>query len=583
MNKNFVKKRTARSLNEIGKIIFVFGIVLTLSNCSQDISEDVQDRIADTIVVNGDVKTVDPAMSSAEAFAIKDGRFLAVGSSAEIRKLAGENTQVIDAQGATVTPGFSDAHIHLTSGMALAMGVNLSDVVSKDEWIRIIEEKTATLNEGDWVLGGGWNHELSDGNLPTKEMLDAVSPNNPVFLFDIDHHSYWVNSKAIELAGITKDTEVPDSGEILFDPLTGAPTGILKEGASATITNLPGYKAASAPAIGIPLAILLANSYGITSIHDLSVDSDIRVNLAVSGELTMRIWSGRFAHLADADFPGYAAERDAVKMRLAASGHTDRGPTFEHGYTKLYADGVLSTYTALMKRPYSDRPEVDPEAIMNEDLLLRRVKESHEQGFPVAIHAIGDRGVQMSLDAFEEAGHPEGMLPDRIEHIEVATPDDVARFKSLGIAASMQPIHATCCVGDYVMSRVGEERIPNVYSWRRMLDHGIHLSLSSDWSTSPLNPLEHIAMAMKRETNIDGTMSRWDDARQALTFEEALYAYTQSSADLTPWGDQIGSITIGKWADFVIMDTKIDVSDADSVVAANVLSTYLAGETIYQK
>ena len=189
----------------------------------------------------------------------------------------------------------------------------------------------------------------------------------------------------------------------------------------------------------------------------------------------------------------------------------------------------------------------------------------------------------MSLDAFEKAGHPEGMLPDRIEHIEVATPDDVARFKSLGIAASMQPIHATCCVGDYVISRVGEERMPNVYNWRRMLDNGIQLSLSSDWGTSPLNPLEHIAMAMKRETKIGRMMTRWDDARQALTFEEALYAYIQSSADLTPWGDQIGSITVGKWADFVIMDTKMDVSDADSVVAAKVLSTYLAGDPIYRK
>lgn len=583
MDTSIKKMRIARILYVIGKIIFVFGIVLTLSNCSQDISEDVQDRIADIIVVNGDVKTVDPAMKYAEAFAIKDGRFLAVGSSAEIRKLAGDNTQVIDAKGATVTPGFIDGHIHLTSGMALATGVNLSDVVSKDEWIQIIAEKIATLKEGEWVLGGGWNHALSDGILPTKEMLDAVAPNNPVFLFDIDHHTFWINSKAIELAGITEDTEVPEGGEILFDSMTGELTGILKEGAQESITSLTGYKAASAPAIGIPAAIALANSYGITSIHDLSADKDVRVDLAVRGELTMRIWSGRFAHLADADLSEYAAERDAVKKRLAASGHEDKGPIFEHGYTKLMVDGVLSTYTALMKRPYSDNAKANPEAIMNEDILLRRVKESHDHGFPVAIHAIGDRGVQMSLDAFEKAGHPEGMLPDRIEHIEVATPDDVARFKSLGIAASMQPIHATCCVGDYVISRVGEERMPNVYNWRRMLDNGIQLSLSSDWGTSPLNPLEHIAMAMKRETKIGRMMTRWDDARQALTFEEALYAYIQSSADLTPWGDQIGNITVGKWADFVIMDTKMDVSDADSVVAATVLSTYLAGDPIYQK
>jgi predicted amidohydrolase YtcJ len=187
-------------------------------------------------------------------------------------------------------------------------------------------------------------------------------------------------------------------------------------------------------------------------------------------------------------------------------------------------DGVLSTRTALMKAPYDDNAKANPDAIMNEDILLRYVNESHENGFPVAIHAIGDRAVQMALDAFEKAGHPEGMLPDRVEHIEVVTPDDVERFKFLGVVASMQPIHATCCVGDYVISRIGEERMPNAYAWRRMLDNGIQLSLSSDWPTSPLNPLEHIASAMKRETKIDGTMGRCEPGPDVCRSALCLYS-----------------------------------------------------------
>lgn len=575
---NFSQTYTKRS----GLICALVGAMFTLGGCDDRPGTAEVSQTADIIVINADIRTLDPEQPKAEAFAVLDGHFQALGSTEDMRKLAGPKTQIINAGGATVTPGFVDAHTHLMSGVSLATGVDLTGIASKDEWLRIVADKVTALEDGAWLLGGGWNHALSDGILPSRQMLDAVSPNNPVFLYDIDGHTVWANSKALELAGITADSEVPDGGEIVIDPATGEPTGILKEGASQLIRGLESFKAAQDPSVGVLAVIAMANRYGITSVHDMSRNNGVYVDLAENGELNLRIWSGTIATGPQRPAAAYAAERELTKQRLAASMAKDRGPIFQHGYTKLIVDGVLSTYTALMKEPYSDNADANPIAIMSEDDLVERIRDAHEHGFPVAIHAIGDRGVQMALNAFERAGHPSGMLADRIEHIEVVTPDDVARFKDLGIVASMQPIHATCCVGDYVISRIGEERMPNAYAWRRMLDSGVQLSLSSDWPTSPINPLEHIANAMLRETKMNGETKPWDKG-QSLTFDEALYAYIQSSANLSPWGSQIGSITVGKWADFVIFDAAIDDGDAKNIAALDVRSTYLAGGLVYQK
>jgi predicted amidohydrolase YtcJ len=529
---------------------------------------------------------VDSTQSTAQAFAVLDGKFVAVGNTDEIRTLAGDNTEILDVSGVTVTPGLIDSHTHLVIGSGLAVGVDLTDIEDKDEWLRIIRDKAQSIPEGNWILGGAWNHNLSDGVLPTKEMLDSVAPNHPVWLRDIDGHSGWANSLAIELAGVTADSAVPPGGEILINPETGEPTGIFLETAGYVFNDAPGMAEATDTVTGIRAAVRMANRLGITSVHDMSANYDAYLEVLESGDLTLRIWEGdrprpAEGETADDALARSAAERDRVKQRVRASGQeATRGPLFEIGFIKLIIDGVLSTRTALMKEPYADDPHVTVEPFSSKEELHDMIAASHRQNFPVAVHAIGDLGVSWVLDGFEKYPERPGGLPNRVEHIEVVTPDDVERFASLGIAAAMQPHHATCCVGDYVVDRLGRDRVPNAYVWRSMLDNDVPLVLGADWPTSPLNPMIQIADTIHRETRIDGVVRPWDEG-QSLTFAEALHGYTRAGAEMTAWSEQIGSIEIGKWADFVILDGRIPDDIDRSVEATQVTATYLAGEKVY--
>jgi len=565
------------------KLFLVFAASLAIAcSSARDSTETIQ--TADLIVINADVYTSDVGQPRAEAFAVHDGKLLLVGADEDVRALAADHTEIIDANGATVLPGFVDGHTHLVSGAGLATGVDLSEIEDKSEWLRIIAEKAATVPDGDWILGGAWDQNLSDGILPTKEMLDSAAPNNPVLLRDIDGHSYWANSLAIELAEVTADTRVPRGGEIVVSPETGEPTGVFKERALELFDNAPGMSEATDPEAGIRSAIALVNSLGITTVHDMSEDLDAFLSVVESTDLTLRIWRG--ARRQDAEYPreefvALAQERERIRKLVAATGLTEtKGPLFELGYVKFMVDGVLSGYTAVMKEPYADNPEADPAPQTTRDELIKLVGDAHGNGLAVAIHAIGDRAVSWSLDAFAASPSKPGMLPDRIEHIEVVTPDDVERFRSLGIVASMQPHHANCCVGNYVIDRIGRQRLPNAYVWRSMLDHGVALVLGSDWPTSPMNPLVQIRDTIRRETRLDGVVQPWD-AGNTLTFEEALYGYTQAGANMTSWRGQIGSISAGKWADFVILHAKLATPVDRSLASAQVAATYLAGTKVY--
>jgi predicted amidohydrolase YtcJ len=541
----------------------------------------------DLVVINADVYTSDQERPRAGAFAVDEGRFIAIGDDVEIRKLAGKATRIVDAEGNTVIPGLIDGHTHLVSGSSLATGVDLSEIEDKAEWLRIIADKAEELADGEWILGGAWDHNLSDGVLPTREMLDRVAPDNPVLLRDIDGHSQWANSLAIELAGITADMPVPTGVEIVVDPDSGEMTGVFKEG-GALFAGAPGLAEARDAEAGIRATIALANSLGITSVHDMSGNHDAFLSVMADGDLTLRVWQGYLGgRYSDADTQGYAeqaaAERERVRRRVEELDiEAGMGPLFELGYIKLMVDGVLSTYTALMNEPYSDNPDAHPEPFIGRDKLSAMVGAAHDNGFPVAVHAIGDQAVSWVLDAVAANPRPSGSLPDRIEHIEVVTPEDVSRFARLGVVASMQPHHATCCVGNYVIDRIGRERLPNAYVWRAMLDNDVPLVLGSDWSTSPFNPLIQIADTMHRETRIDGVVRPWDEGR-TLSFREALTAYTATPASVTAWAGEIGSITVGKWADFVILDERLPVRVDRSIEDRRVTATFLAGRQVYPR
>ena len=534
------------------------------------------------IVINADVRTSDKSNERASAFAVKDSKFIAVGNNEDVLDMAGDSTKVIDANGNTVVPGFIDSHTHLSSGVKIVTGINLSGIREKAVWLEMIKERVKSMQPGEWLLGGRWDYTFENKGYPTRWELDAVAPNNPVALSDIDGHSMWINTVAMELSGIEADSEVPMGGQIVLNE-DGIPTGILLEGAMELVWNNDSYIRDSDLARNeIQQVIDYATSLGITSVHDMS--SRIELNkykeLTADQKLNLRVFWGehsKFSQEAD------STNQDNLVYELIDQYkvHDDElGPMIEYGFIKYVIDGVLSTHTAALVDPYTDRPDVIGEPFYIQNELNFLVKRANSYGMPVAIHAIGDRGVQMALNAFEYSNHLD--LANRVEHVEVIQPGTVERFRELKVTASMQPNHGTGVIGKYITPRIGEEREQFAYVWNDFLKGGVRLALSSDFATSPFSPLVQLFDAVFRESPSGLYDGAWYP-EQRISFDEALYAYTQIGADLSGWGDQIGSITEGKWADFVILDQRLSDPVGRELKDTSVSKTFFAGNEVYTK
>ena len=535
------------------------------------------------IVINADIRTADPIRMRASAFAVEDGKFTAVGTNEEISKLIDSNTRVLDAEGKSILPGFIDSHTHLSSGTKIVTGINLTSIREKSVWLEMIAERVKTMEPGEWLLGGRWDYTFENKGLPTRWELDEVSPNNPVALSDIDGHSMWVNSLAIKKANIRANSKVPMGGQILLDEFTGAPNGILLEGAMELIWDAPTYiRDSNLAADKIEQVLDYANSFGITSVHDMSssIELDKYKDLALNKKLYVRIFWGQHSKFSQED--DSTSDQNKIKQLLKQYKVHDEdfGPMIEYGFIKYVIDGVLSTHTAALIDPYSDQPEIIGEPFYIQGEINRLVKRANRIGMPVAIHAIGDRGVKMALNAFEFSGNTS--LANRIEHIEIIEPKDIERFKRLKVTASMQPNHGTGVIGKYITPRVGIEREKFTYVWNDFLKSEVRLALSSDFATSPFSPLVQLADAVFRESPTGLYDGPWYP-EQALSFEDALYAYTQVGADLAGWGDQIGSISVGKYADFVILDQTLSIPVGRELKATTVAKTYFAGQLVFSK
>ena len=536
----------------------------------------------DVIVINADVRTSDKSNGRASAFAVKDSKFIAVGNTETILSMAGDSTKIIDANGSTVVPGFIDSHTHLSSGAKIVTGINLSEIREKAVWLEMIKERVKTMQPGEWLLGGRWDYTFENKGYPTRWELDAVAPNNPVALSDIDGHSMWVNTMAIELSGIEADSEVPMGGQIVLNE-EGVPTGILLEGAMELVWQNESYVRDSDLARNeIEQVIDYATSLGITSVHDMS--SRIELNkykeLAADQKLNLRIFWGEHSKFSQEDD---STNQNNLIYQLIDQYkvHDDElGPMIEYGFIKYVIDGVLSTHTAALVDPYTDRPDVIGEPFYIQNELNFLVKRANSLGMPVAIHAIGDRGVQMALNAFEFSNHLN--LANRVEHVEVIQPGTVERFRELNVTASMQPNHGTGVIGKYITPRIGSEREKFAYVWNDFLKGGVRLALSSDFATSPFSPLVQLFDAVFRESPSGLYDGAWYP-EQRISFDEALYAYTQIGADLSGWGEEIGSITKGKWADFVILDQRLNDPVGRELKDTLVSSTFFAGKEVYSK
>lgn len=570
-------------------LISTMAAAMVLAGCSAEngTQYDAGAAAPDLIVINGDIYTSDSAAPRVEAFAVSGGKFMAVGSTAEIGALAGEATRIIDAAGRTVTPGFVDGHSHMTGNSPYVAGVDLAYVAEKSEWLKMIAEADARLPQGEWLVGGSWDHTLTDSVYPTKQMLDSVLPDRPAYLRHIDGHYAWVNSKALEMAGVTAETEAPPGGEVVVDPETGETTGILLEGAQMLVARIIPDRSNEQRQQGLAEMYDYANSFGITGLHQMGGLDDY-LHIVENGDPTIRVWYGPRAGSAsreemEARMADILAKRTEVNARvMATTKEGQAGPLLRVGFVKLINDGVLSAHTAVLTEAYSDRPGWFGEYITSPEELIMQVDVVTKAGMPVAIHSIGDAAVSASLDAFAAASGNPVPHPNRIEHVEISHTADIQRFRDLNVVASMQPNHATNSIA-YVPIRVGEERTGRTYVWRSMLDADVQLVFSADYPTSPLNPLIQIADAVFRVSPFGFNGGEPFHPEQAVPFEAALYAYTQAGASITPWGDEIGSISVGKWADFVLLDGTVpvpmDVSFRDLAVDA----TYFAGREVYSK
>ncbi|GAA5047892.1 amidohydrolase [Erythrobacter westpacificensis] len=545
----------------------------------------------DLIVVNGDVYTVDEEYPRAEAFAVEDGKFTAIGTNEEIRALADSDTQVITADGKTVTPGFIDSHAHFSGN---SKRLNLY-VQSRDEWADLLRTEHQRLGADDWLLGGNWDHTIIDDVLPTKEFLDEVVGDRPTVLTHIDGHFVWVNSAVIDMAGITADTPVPPGGQIVVDPETGEPTGILKEGAVDLVRALIPRQTDEERYASLPAAIQYANSLGITGMHNMTAYDDW-LHVLQQGGLTMRMWHGFFGGFDPANDPmrqsgsmedkvaGLRAEQQRVRELVDATGfESEVGPLFEMGFVKLINDGVLSVHTAVLLDAYRDQPGWTGGWFVEPDELAATVAALEAGGFQVAIHSIGDGAVRASLDAFE-ASRPGSTtdLPMRIEHVELLSKEDLPRFAELDVVASMTPNHMTKAVA-YIEERIEPAREDRAYTWQSLLDTGATVMFGADGSTSiHLDPLKQIGDAMYRTNHVGFNEGEPWHSEQALTFAQALKAYTLSPAETTSWGEEIGSITVGKWADFVILGGTVAEPVDPAIFDMGITATYFAGRPVFE-
>ncbi|MFB3738189.1 MAG: amidohydrolase [Candidatus Velamenicoccus archaeovorus] len=548
-------------------------------------------RPADLVFVNGAVYTVDAARRWAQAVAVRDGRIVAVGIDDDVRELIGPRTEVIDLRGRMLLPGFQDAHVHPPAGGLEMLQCHLSDAYSLPEYERIVAAYASEHPRVEWILGGGWSMDVFPGGTPTADVLDRLVPDRPVFLPNRDGHSAWVNSRALELAGITAETPDPPDGRIERDG-TGSPTGTLHEGAQDLVAKLIPATTQEEWEAGLRLAQSYLHSLGITAWQDAIVGGpydtfDAYLAFARRGELTARVvgalWWDRHRGEEQIDELLDRRSRGSVGRFRATS-------------VKIMQDGVVESFTAAVLEPYLDaggRPTdnrgisfVDPEAL--EHVVTRLDAE----GFQVHVHALAERAVREALDAIEAARRANGPSDHRhhLAHIQVVHPDDLPRFRALGVVANAQPLWAMN-EGQMVHLTIpflGPERSTWQYPFASLVRRGAMLAMGSDWSVSSPNPLWEIHVAVNRAGfpgyeygEASGELLEPFLPDERLDLPTAIAAFTMGSAYVNHLDDVTGSIEVGKLADLVVVDRNLFAHPADEIHAGAVELTLVEGERVF--
>lgn len=530
---------------------------------------------ADLVIKNAQIFTASQTIGEAEALAIKDGRFIAVGTNDEIQQYIWPDSTIIDASGKSVLPGFIDSHIHISSGTAYVQGLDLYGISKKSDWLEMIRLAAKNVPEGKWLIGGRWDHTLENGVLPLASDIDILGIDTPVALVDIDGHSFWVNSVVLDILEIKYGKDFYTRPGVQLDPISNLPNGLLFEDAMDLLYDLPEFSEQLYPTQqSISNTLKLASTLGITSVHDMSSIStlDIYRDLAESNSLSLRIVYGLRS---DCEPVNCSAEFLDLKDSYDYF-DADKGSLIKVGFFKITIDGVLSTRTASLMSPYEDAPHAAGKLLIDAEKIDAYVKYLNANEIPLAIHAIGDKAVKAALNSFEKMGS--NITGNRIEHIELIDFKDIDRFKSLGVFPSMQPNHGTGVIGKYIEDRIGHrDRFTYMWNTLNKKSEG-NLLLGSDWPTAPLSPLTQIADAVLRVSPFGLYEGAWFP-KERLDLDSAIKSYTLIPAIAAGIDNEVGSIEVGKWADFVILDAELSLANLKEI---NIDATYLAGKLTYK-
>ena len=525
----------------------------------------------------------------AEAIAIGRDRILAVGSSATIGSYVGRGTRVVELRGAMVLPGFIDTHTHFVSGSVMRSQVALDDAMTPSEIERRVAAYARAHPGETWILGGNWQYDaFAPSGLPTKALLDAAVPDRPAALDAFDGHSLWANSRAMAIAGITRDTPDPTFngatiGTIVRDPVTGEPTGAFKEGAQGLVRRVIPQPSRAQLLSAVRGGMEAANSRGLTSVVNASGDLDemaLYATLRESGDLSLRTTT---AYSAGAGTRHTLSPDELDAFETARRRYGD--DWVRAGVVKFFMDGVVETYTADMLAPYVGT-DARGEPYYSAQRYAAMLAELDRRGFAVMTHAIGDAAVRATLDGYEAAIAANGPRDRRwrIEHIEVCDPADVPRFARLGVIASMQPYHFCCPApdgSDTWERHLGAARWPEGFVWRDIVDSGTIMVHGSDWPVVTIDPLIGIYSALTREDPQGVPKGGWFP-KQRLTFDEVVAGYTRNAAYCAFMESRIGTLEEGKLADAVVLNRDLRTMPPHEILATPIAMTIVGGRVVYE-
>ena len=535
---------------------------------------------ADLIVLNGSIVTMDPLTPRVEALAVRRGRVVALGTDAEIKRLGDSGTEVIDASGRMILPGFQDTHIHLQdSGQAFAQNANLEAPRTTDELVGAVKT-FGDAHSGEWVNGVGWYTGIfTDANL-TRAVLDRAVLDRPSFILASDGHNACLNSKACELLGLVKGVEDPFNGHFVLDE-NGVPTGMLHEDALDWARERMPHLSDEDYADGIRFGQALANRHGITGVLDASVGerhARVYARMEARSELTVRVRAT--AKVEPFEATGAALARVSA---LRAKHHSEM---FHIHSAKFFLDGVLENRTAAMISDYSDAIGGNAPLMFSHPQILELFTAFDAARFQIHVHVIGDMAVRAALDGLEAARNVNGPWPSlhQLAHVQCIDPADIPRFHELGAMANIQALWARHepSVTDVALPMVGEERGKWMYAFRSLIDAGASYALSSDWGVSTLNPFEIMETAVTRQPPARPNTHPVFVLEQRMTRQEALKGYTTFAAAAAWRSIDTGSLSVGKYADLIVLDRDILTCDLYDIGATQVLLTLLAGREVYR-